>query len=91
MSEDIDHETGVLKKVAMQMRYWRKKGHEVKLFVAAQNKERWNGLDDFDVDITLIRNFSNKMDRNLLYDKIHPWAPDMLYFRFCWFYPFIKK
>jgi hypothetical protein len=91
MNENVDRETGVLKKVAMQMRCWKKNGHEVKLFVAAENKERWVGLGDLDVDVTLIQKFSNKMDINLLYTKIHPWVPDILYFRFCWSYPFINK
>jgi glycosyltransferase involved in cell wall biosynthesis len=91
LCENVDQETGILKKLVLQMSYWKKKGHEVKLFVAAQSIDCWIGLEGLDVDITLIQKFSNKMDINLLYTKIHPWAPDILYLRFSWFYPFMYK
>ena len=91
LCENIDRETGVLKKMAMQMRYWKTKGHVVKLFVAAQSDRRWEGLADIDVDITVITKFSDKWDRNLLYKKIQPWTPDMLYLRYSWLYSFISK
>jgi glycosyltransferase involved in cell wall biosynthesis len=89
--EDVNQETGVLKKIAAQMHYWITKGHEAKLFVAAQSKECWSGLSDLNVEITLTQKFSDKMNRNLLLEKILPWKPDMLYLRFSWPYPFINR
>ncbi|MFH0815922.1 MAG: hypothetical protein V1934_03795 [Methanobacteriota archaeon] len=89
--EDVDIETGVLKKIAMQMRIWQGKGHAVKLFAVSSGEKVWDGLREFDIDITVVRDFREKMDFDLLKRKIEPWKPDILYLRFVWLHPYVAK
>jgi glycosyltransferase involved in cell wall biosynthesis len=87
---DVSQESGVLKKIARQMRAWVDAGCEVKLFIASPDDDIWSGLGDLSVEVVLSRRIrTHFLKTALLVGKIILWDPDLVYFRFRTCYPFL--
>lgn len=84
--------TGVLKKVAGQLRAWRNAGHEVALFVLGRASELWAGARDLDVRLfTADGTLSWFVEAERLVSAVLAWQPDVVYHRFGVHFPAIER
>ncbi|MBW8350263.1 glycosyltransferase [Bacillus sp. IITD106] len=89
---EISKENGVLKKVADQVEIWSKEGNEVKLFVLAKEQNIWEGLNNINLEVFELGNFGARLNSfQKLVDKIEEWNPDLVYLRFMFYLPPLKK
>ena len=85
---DVSRESGVLKKVARQMREWIRLGHEVRLFAASPGRGTWSGIADLDVETAgSSRTLTNLWVTPGLTRRVRAWWPDLVYHRFHFWYP----
>jgi hypothetical protein len=85
---DASTESGVLKKMAEQVRLWTGQGHDVRLFLMSPEDGVWQGMAD--VPVTVVRG-RKPLGRTLGYAKLLgmalDWAPDVAYSRFVTYRP----
>jgi glycosyltransferase involved in cell wall biosynthesis len=76
-------ESGVLKKLAAQVRHWRKEGHDASLFLLSRSGTKWTGAADL---IELVVTESGWPTRHTGMWKLcaaaYAWRPDVVYIRF---------
>jgi len=89
----IDAESGVLKKMADQLRAWTAAGHEAKLFALSRDSQSiWPGLASFPLDVeggARPMNFWQPAGR--LVKRLLAWRPDVTYFRYGPYFPAIER
>lgn len=88
---DASRESGVLKKIAGQVREWTKRGNEVKLFVITPADQVWVGINDLSIELFK----STRVRQNFYYTiqlakRIKEWKPDLIYSRFVLYYPALE-
>lgn len=89
---DFSRENGVLKKIARQIRAWKKKGHEVTVFAFSAGHGIWPEIDDIRIEAIYARRLRNAiLKSNILFKKVAFWKPDLIYCRFYTYYPGIVK
>ena len=85
-------ESGVLKKLAAQLRSWIRQGTQVHLFALSHALPIWPGL--VDLPVTALSN-SSLLQRNCqarrLASAIETWQPDVVYARFGTYYPALER
>jgi hypothetical protein len=85
---DISHESGILKKMAAQMRTWQAFGHEVRFFAFSPGTAVWSGLEELNVNPVQGDGFGTRLlQRRSLSDPILRWQPDVTYVRWSTWYP----
>jgi glycosyltransferase involved in cell wall biosynthesis len=80
---DISTENGISKKIRQQSVAWTAAGHTVRYFAAVPNTVAWSGLEPLETD--LIRRggpVQRLTSSRILCQRIHNWAPDVIYFRY---------
>jgi hypothetical protein len=88
---DIGAETGILKKMAGQMRAWQAAGHEVRFFALTPGHGVWEGLEDLDVVPFFGDNLRTRLTwRSRVSKPILDWRPDVVYLRFSTHYPALE-
>lgn len=88
---DIGRESGVLKKIASQMRVWINEGNEVSLFVLSRDDKIWEGMGDLPVDIVPCGKILTRFfEAELLVKRVLTWKPDAAYLRFGTYYPSLE-
>jgi glycosyltransferase involved in cell wall biosynthesis len=80
---DVTTETGISKKIGMQLTAWMQAGHEVRYFALAPTGAVWQGLPATKTDVwvrghPLLRAVRSR----ILCTRIRRWGPDVIYFRF---------
>lgn len=82
-------EDGVIKKVLNQVRTWKSIGHDVKLFVLSNCK------DTIKIEVESVyvyhKSFWNKLYFPSLYQDIENESPDLIYFRYSAYKPYLNK
>lgn len=85
---DLSHENGIAKKIQQQITYWKAQGHTVRLFSLADSPQLWNGLNDIETTITLKSTLWKRFKQSRkLAKELEQWEPQLIYFRFCYYYP----
>ncbi len=85
---DLSQESGVLKKIAGQMRAWSGQGHTAKLFALSPDEQKWAGIQDLDTEIVPAGNALARFWRAAaLARKVLAWQPDLVYLRYATYYP----
>ena len=79
---DASRESGVLKKIAQQMRAWLQAGHSARLFLLSEGEALWSGLEGLDVTLlprgTRLQRFPRAAR---LAAQVRAWGPDLIYLR----------
>lgn len=89
---DVAHETGVIKKVANQVRSWQRHGHTPKLFAMGDCREIWSGANDIPHQVFGGHSLLQRVGKSHQVAKaIRQWNPDVVYFRFSAYYPAMEK
>lgn len=89
---DVGHESGILKKMASQLRRWRASGHEVRLFAITPSHDLWPGIADLPVTPFFGDDLWTRITRHrTLSDPILSWRPDVCYLRFSTYYPALER
>lgn len=84
----LGHESGILKKMAAQMRTWMRMGHSVHFFAFSPDQEVWPKLDDIP---RTVRHGDNLLTRLTggrgAQSAVESWNPDVVYLRWSTYYP----
>jgi hypothetical protein len=89
---DVSQESGVLKKMAAQMRAWIAEGHQVCLFALSRNEGVSAVLQGLSVEtVTCSRIRHCFLQAGLLVQRVLNWQPDVVYLRFYLYYPALGK
>lgn len=85
---DTSHGSGVLKKIAAQIRAWQQMGHTVQLFALSPRPALWAELHDLAVDVVVSPRIRTSLLRaGLVVERVLAWQPDAVYLRFYLAYP----
>lgn len=88
---DVSSETGILKKMAAQIRTWIAEGCTVRYFVVSPGDTVWAGVRDLPIHVTRGKTFWQRVLRMRdLYDAVVSWEPDIVYLRFSTYYPVLE-
>src|SRR5690606_31037942 len=88
---DVSSETGILKKMAAQIRTWIAEGCTVRYFVVSPGDTVWAGVRDLPIHVTRGKTFWHRVLRMRdLYDAVVSWEPDIVYLRFSTYYPVLE-
>jgi hypothetical protein len=80
---DSHAESGVLKKMAEQLRTWSRSGADVRLFLLSPSDRVWRGLDGIPVELVRSEGgFSAAMGYRILLRRVEEWKPDVAYVRY---------
>jgi glycosyltransferase involved in cell wall biosynthesis len=89
---NTDEESGVLKKIAGQIRSWLQEGHEATLFALSPRSHIWPGIEDIPCQVIVSPNFQRSFFRSSgLVELVLRWRPDIAYFRFGLYTPSYEK
>lgn len=88
---DVSNETGILKKMAAQIRTWISEGCTVKYFVVSPGDTVWEGVENLPIHLTHARTFWDRVLRMRgLFDALVRWNPDVVYLRYSAYYPVLE-
>lgn len=89
---DVSRESGVLKKIAAQIRAWMARGHEVRLFVMSPGDHVWEEVRDLPIEAFHRDGFLTRLLwRKRISEPILAYQPDVVYYRFSTFYPAMDR
>ena len=89
---DVSHESGILKKMASQMRVWLARGHEVRLFALSPGSHLWEGMAELPITAFHGDDLWTRLSRRRSISRpILEWNPDVVYYRFSTFYPALER
>jgi glycosyltransferase involved in cell wall biosynthesis len=98
---DTSKESGVLKKVASQLKIWKEFGHEVKLFAQTPSLNHWKGLDGINIEavesdespnVKGVRKIVTRFkSMDALMKGLDLWQPDVVFYRFTTYYPSVSS
>ncbi|MFT5523066.1 MAG: glycosyltransferase involved in cell wall biosynthesis [Pirellulaceae bacterium] len=89
---DVAHETGVIKKVANQVRSWQRHGHTPQLFAMGDCREIWSGANDIPHQVFGGHSLFQRIRKSReVVEAIRKWNPDVVYFRFSAYYPAMEN
>ena len=89
---DTSKESGVLHKITRQMRAWQQRGVEVKLFALSSSTGICDCLKNIPVEsITCSRIRNGLVVSRQLFSKLLDWKPDVIYYRFLCYFPFLPS
>jgi hypothetical protein len=85
---DISHESGILKKMAAQVRGWLQLGHEARFFAFSPGATVWEGIDDIPLTAFHRDNLRSRiMARSAASGPVLAWKPEVVYLRWSTYYP----
>lgn len=89
---EVDHEDGVLKKIAMQVRTWQALGHEVRLFICCRRNQIWEGLSNLPLEVFFYDGTAHSIIVfHALAAAVRQWQPQVVYHRFSKYYPGLEQ
>jgi glycosyltransferase involved in cell wall biosynthesis len=89
---DVSQESGVLKKMAAQMRAWVAEGHQVCLFVLTRHAGISAALHGLPVEPVVCPQIRHGVLRaGALVQRVLAWQPDVVYLRFYLYYPALER
>lgn len=98
---NVGVESGVLKKIALQLKLWRSFGADARLFALAPTDRVWSGLDgvpvvvssaDVDGDARVVSKFRHRFSGMAkLMRRLDEFAPDVVFWRYTTYYPAVAK
>lgn len=89
---DLSQESGVLKKIAGQVRAWLSKGHTAKIFALSYHPGKWDGIQDLAAELVLAGSVQARFSRAAaLARKVLAWRPDLVYLRYATYYPAYER
>lgn len=80
--DGVNDDNGRIRKAAGQIRAWRSRGHEVRLFAVSRSETLWEGLADLPVEV--VEGFTKAarlLRSRALMAKVLDWQPDIAYVR----------
>jgi hypothetical protein len=89
--ENFSKPSGVSKKILNQIKIWREQGHTVRLFLISNSIEMYQEAKDTGIIDIIYSGKGLKKIFSLDLRTIIRWNPDVIYLRFCIYFPSLKS